>query len=124
MIENIAGEWFGYITQTPTGLADRYIFQLNLKEEDGKIKGQSYIAIDEDSSFGIMDIECEVVNGKLLVNEVEIVDQQLYIYAYWCMKSYSLELKMENGVSVLEGAWVSDFCGDSKGNIHLERRLS
>jgi hypothetical protein len=122
--ENIGGAWFGYITQSPTGLADRYIFQLYIDEVDGAIQGQSYIALEDEDAYGIMDIKCEIEDGKLNVTELEIIDQQLFEFAYWCVKSYKLELKVENGISILEGDWESDYCGDSVGSIHLERRLS
>ena len=120
----VSGAWFGFITQTPSGLSDRYFFQLYIEEADGELMGQSYIAMENNDTYGIMNFKCEIQDGALHIVELEIVEEQLMKYAYWCMKSYLLFLKDENGTQVLEGDWQSEFCGDSNGSIHLERRLS
>ena len=120
----IGGAWFGFITQTPTGLSDRYFFQLYIEEEAGELSGQSYIAMEDNDTYGIMNIKCKIQDGALHITELEIIEEQLLKYAYWCMKTYQLFLKDENGTQVLEGDWQSDICGNTEGSIHLERRMS
>ncbi len=121
-----AGEWFGYITQEPAGLASRYTFELELEATDDGLKGEAHISMEEQPEiFGVMAISGNFEEAGLLINEEIIVSQRMYTFGYWCMKSYRLRATWVNGILILEGNWTSDACGDGdQGFIHLERRLS
>jgi hypothetical protein len=124
-LADASGEWYGLITQVPAGLDGRYIFQLNLEVEGDVIHGTSMIAIEDDpKAWGIMDITGELWDGELYIREVEITSQSLYRFAYWCIKSYRLVPTWTEGKWALKGAWESDYCADSVGEIFLERRMS
>lgn len=122
---DVLGEWEGYITQTPAGLADRYPFWLRLYDSKEGIVGESTIAMpDDEEAWGRMNVKVEWEEGLLRVTELEIVAQQLYVFAYWCIKAYDLRPVWVDGVLQLDGEWVSGHCGGSVGTVHLERRLT
>lgn len=119
-----AGEWYGYITQTPSGLASRYGFHLNLSIQGNKVSGYSRIHMEDDETyFGVMKLAGVWEDEKLVLTEVEIAKEQIYSYAYWCLKDLFLNIRIENGLVILEGNWESERCSFSTGNIHLERLL-
>lgn len=124
VFDDPAGEWYGYITQSPSGLSDRYGFHLNLEVNGKSVNGFSHITMENDHEvFGIMKLTGEMVENRLVLTEVVITRQNLYTGAYWCLKELSLNLKIENGLVILEGNWESDDCSFSTGDIHLERQL-
>jgi hypothetical protein len=120
------GEWFGYITQEPAGLAARYIFELELEDAEGGITGEARLRLEDDPEvYGIMEIASSYENAQINVVELYIKAQKMYTYGYWCLKDYQLTATWVQGVLVLEGRWESGNCGNANvGFIHLERRLS
>ena len=124
--DDFAGEWVGYITQKPAGLAARYDFALTMELSDSGITGEARISLENNADiFGTMYIRGEFGKYFATVNELEITSQNMYSYAYWCMKEYYLKIIEVNGLFIIEGEWNSNRCGDANsGKIHLERRLS
>lgn len=124
--DDYVGEWFGYITQTPAGLASRYVFGLDLEATEDGVTGEARLTMEEDSEiYGIMDIKGSFEQGQLYIVEQYIKAQYMYIFGYWCLKDYRLTATWVDGILVLEGQWNSNDCGTSTaGFIHLERRLS
>lgn len=123
---DFAGEWVGYITQSPAGLAARYDFALTMEVSDSGITGEARISLEDNADiFGTMYIRGDFGKEYATVNELEITSQNIFSYAYWCMKEYYITITEVNGIFIIEGEWGSDECGDANfGMIHLERRLS
>lgn len=117
----VEGVWLGYITQDPGGLADKYHFQVNLDLKGDNLEGTSTIAmLDDESIFGIMTLKGEANNVSVSFNEQEIIKQNMYSFAYWCIKDIELQLVKRNGKEVLVGSWTSNQCPGT-GEIVLER---
>jgi hypothetical protein len=122
---DLAGEWWGTITQSPAGLASSYVFSLSLEVKGDAFIGEARISMEDSTHiYGVMDVFGEIWDESIWFSEVEIQQQNLWSDAYWCLKTYQLEARWVNGVLVLEGSWTSDDCLGSSGRIHLERRLS
>ncbi len=123
---DFAGEWVGYITQDPAGLAARYDFALSMEVSDSGITGEARISLEDNADiYGTMYIRGGFGQYFATVNELEITSQNMCSYAYWCMKEYDIWITEQNGILIIEGKWNSDQCGDANfGKIHLERRLS
>ncbi|MEY3444993.1 MAG: hypothetical protein RLZZ519_3274 [Bacteroidota bacterium] len=124
--EDMAGEWVGYITQKPRGLAERYFFRLNLEVQDDQLSGEAQINMEDSTHIlGVMDLVGEWdPEGSVEIRERGIKRQNLWSYAYWCIKEYKLRANWVKGVLMLNGPWFSNACAGSSGWIHLERRLS
>lgn len=124
--EDMAGEWVGYITQKPRGLAERYHFKLNLEVDGDELVGEAQINMEDSTHiWGIMDLVGEWdPQGTVDFRELGIKRQNLWSYAYWCIKEYKLRPNWVKGVLMLNGPWSSGACAGSSGWIHLERRLS
>lgn len=122
---DIAGEWFGYITQRPAGLAERYFFELKLELDGDRFKGESRISLQDSTAiYGVMDVQGTIMEPQIWIDELQVKEQNMFSFAYWCIKSYKLQANWVRGILVMEGWWESDNCGYSAGFIHLERRLS
>ena len=124
--DDYLGEWMGYITQEPRGIASRYYFALDLRRDGDNITGEAHIALEDDPKvYGYMELEGHFEESGIVVTELFVNREQLYSYMYWCLKTYRLTAFWDNnGMLVLQGTWQSDACGETAGAIHLERRLS
>lgn len=120
-----SGGWSGYITQKSSmALASNYRFTVSLQVRDGEVSGHTEIRMwDEPDIYGIMDLEGTVNGCSLELKETEITRQQIYSYAYWCLKFLKLQYATENGKEVLTGHWTSETCS-GPGDVYLERSPS
>lgn len=119
------GHWTGYITQKSVmALASNYHFSLSLQQTDDEITGHSEIRMwDEQNVFGVMELLGSYNENELELKETEIVREQIYSYAYWCLKNMHLYLTVENGKEILRGNWNSDACS-GPGEVYLEREAA
>lgn len=119
---NYAGTWVGYITQkSPTALASNYRFSLTLEVNGDEVSGHSEIHMwDENEVYGMMALEGTFDEDELDLKETEIVREQIYNYAVWCLKFLHLQYAEENGKELLRGHWQSESCS-GPGDIYLER---
>jgi hypothetical protein len=96
---------------------------LFLKNENGKITGNSIISADD--IFAKIEVEGTFKNGLSLVlkdvsiTENKVVDEKME----WCMKNYILLLKKENNQWQLEGHWhgKTSFGDCTPGRVLLKR---
>lgn len=115
------GYWEGYSTQeSDFGLAKKYDFELEILQTDSSIEGNATLTLrDASGVFVTFNLTLQVVDDKLRVKEIDIKEQKISAYAYWCLKTYTLELGMENETPVLTGSWNSENCAGS-GAIYLK----
>lgn len=120
-----SGNWTGYITQkSAMALSSNYHFSLRLQDTDGEITGHSEIRMwDEQNVFGVMELVGSYNEDELDLKETEIVREQIFSYAYWCLKSMHMYYTVENGKEILRGHWNSDVC-TGPGEIYLEREAA
>lgn len=119
-----SGNWTGYITQKSVmALSTNYHFTLNLQQTDNEIIGHSEIRMwDDQNVYGVMELVGSFNEDELDLKETEIVREQIYSYAYWCLKTMRMHYSIENGKEVLRGNWNSEACGP--GDIYLEREAA
>lgn len=115
------GYWSGWITQVPTGIADRYYFSFEAETQGTLISGKTVIRIeDEMEIFGEMEFTGTWDGNQFKFIESQITNERIYNFAYWCKKSIQLTPVLENNRWVLKGSWNSDRCPGT-GEIFLER---
>eukprot|EP01031_Cornospumella_fuschlensis_P049302 gene49302-60349_t len=120
-----SGNWTGYITQKSVmALASNYHFTLRLQQTDDEITGHSEIRMwDEENVYGVMEVLGSFNENELELKETEIVREQIYSYAYWCLKNMHMYYSIENGKEILRGNWNSEAC-TGPGEIYLEREAA
>lgn len=120
--QNYAGLWTGYITQeSQMALANNYYFSLSLEVNGNQITGTSEIRMWDDASItGTMDLSGNFSGNKLEILESKIIKQEIYTFAYWCLKLLKVEYSIKEGKEILTGHWESEACS-GPGTIYLER---
>lgn len=120
-----SGNWTGYITQhSVMALSSNYHFTLSLKQNGDEITGHSEIRMwDEENVFGTMELLGSFNDDELDLKETEIIREQIYSYAYWCLKNMHLYYTVEDGKEILRGTWNSESCS-GPGEIYLEREAA
>jgi hypothetical protein len=121
-VVQLGGHWSGYLTQELDGLAKKYYFKMEIKQEKNTARGFTTITMINDSQiFGKMSFTGDVRYKTLKFKEDKIIRQNIYQYAYWCIKSATLVYRIEQNTQILEGHWEG--CGTSSEQdlIHVER---
>lgn len=118
---DLGGVWEGYTTQdSEVGLASRYHFRIEISRVNDSWSAYSTIQMQDKSGwFGVLKADLEIQGDTLSFREMEITDQQLPEYAYWCIKNYRLILT-DDEMPTLTGNWDSEYCSGS-GMIYLEK---
>lgn len=116
------GKWAGVIYQnSESGIARKYTFELEVFIDQDNISGFSTISmINEPGVYGILNITGKVTKNGLDIKETRIIEEQIYSYAYWCIKSYQLTFEQKNDKLTLTGNWSSDKCS-GQSSIYLEK---
>ena len=121
--DELDGVWEGYITQDPGGLAQEYYFQVDLDILDEELVGTTTIRLlDKPDVYGIMNMHGKVTDEEISFEEDAILKQQIYTYAYWCLKEIQLKPVQLDGKTVLQGKWLSDRCPGT-GEVTLEKTV-
>ncbi len=122
---HISGLWTGYITQnSPTALASVYTFSLFAEVRNGELTGHTEIRLKENpETFGLMTIRGSVESETLDFTELNIAEQNIPFFAYWCLKRIRLRYSVESGKEVLRGHWENATCS-GPGEVYLERAPS
>ena len=121
---NISGQWFGTITQNEGGFRSKYDFELYLFQEGNKIKGRSYVYVD--NIYAVMELIGELQGGQYLkFKEIKMVDFSEMEGMEWCIKQAQLFLKLEHKTMRLEGNWQGDtsFGTCIPGKIFLKKTI-
>ena len=119
------GKWVGYITQNPSPLDTIYQFELDLQTDGERIFGHTMIAFtSRPEYYGVIRFEGLVSGNTLVFDELELMDQLMLEYAYWCLKRISLVANFYGDRAILSGSWTSDECSFSTGEVYLERMMS
>lgn len=101
---NVSGEWRGKITQNEGGYRSEYIFELYLVQTGNKVRGRSYVYVDD--LYAIMDLKGEIKGGSMLyIEETRIVDFLEIEDGEWCIKESQLLIKYKDGKLHLNGYW-------------------
>lgn len=118
---DIEGFYRGEITQNNGGLAKKYYMELSLwLAEDKQVTGESFFQMYEDNNvFVRFDLTGFSQSDQLILEEVNILYQQVYSYAYFCYKKMALRLFEQEGRLVLQGTWTSKNCAGSTGKVVL-----
>jgi hypothetical protein len=99
------GFWKGVITQNEGGYRTTYQLELDIREEDGKVKARSYIAVEE--IFVVMELSGECFSNMFLsLKDEKILDEKTIEGLEWCFKDYQLILKEKD--NLLEGYWQGE----------------
>ncbi|MCG9911699.1 MAG: hypothetical protein MH137_10405 [Flavobacteriales bacterium] len=122
---NLNGGWAGYITQnSPTAIADNYQFKLFVYTDGDWLEGTTEIRLwNDESVYGIMRISGKQQGNVIRFTELEIMEQHISLFAYWCLKEITLKYSNENGVEKLTGTWLNEIC-NGPGEVYLERSPS
>ena len=119
---NYAGLWTGYITQeSNNALANNYYFSLSLELSGNQVIGFSEIRMWDDAAISAtMELSGVVSANNVEIQELKITKQEIYTFAYWCLKLLKMEYSIKDGKEMLMGHWESELC-NGPGKIHLER---
>jgi hypothetical protein len=122
--EDLTGLWMGKITQEEGGFAPDYIFEVYITQRGDKVKGRSYVYVDEiHASF---DISGELNNEIYLeLKDSDILNSKVNDGMEWCLKEYQLVFKMKNGIPNLEGFWQgkTSFSTCIPGKVFLVKQV-
>lgn len=103
--QEISGHWRGTLTQYSASGLIEYEFSLSLYEENGKITGESYVAVQD--FYAIESLSGEYNDNVLTFQEKEIVRQKrISENVFWCIKNGSLTLHVEEDGLSLKGWWA------------------
>jgi hypothetical protein len=107
-------------------LKSRVVWRKGIISSGDELVGEAQISMEDSTHiWGVMDLVGEWdPEGTVEFRELGIKRQNLWSYAYWCLKDYKLRPNWVKGVLMLNGPWSSGACAGSSGWIHLERRLS
>ncbi|MFK8008340.1 MAG: hypothetical protein AB8H03_18425 [Saprospiraceae bacterium] len=121
---NLTGLWLGKITQEEGGFAPDYTFEIYITQKGNKIKGRSYVYVDE--IYASFDISGEINNEIYLeLKDSDILDSKVNDGMEWCLKKYQLVFKMKNGIPCLEGFWQgkTSFSTCIPGKVFLKKQV-
>lgn len=124
MSQDISGLWQGTITQNKGAYRTEYALELVIIQKGEAIEGRSYVFVDD--IFAEMDIEGDFHSGVYLqMKDTKIISHEELDGMEWCIKSYQLLLKKNNGEWSLEGHWQGDtsFSSCIPGRIKLKRAV-
>ena len=122
--ENLTGLWLGKITQEEGGFAPDYTFEIYITHKGNKIKGRSYVYVDE--IYASFDISGEINNEIYLeLKDSDILENKVNDGMEWCLKQYQLVFKMKNGIPNLEGFWQgkTSFSTCIPGKVFLKKQV-
>ena len=122
--DNLTGLWLGKITQEEGGFAPDYTFEIYITQKGNKIKGRSYVFVDE--IYASFDISGEVNNEIYLdLKDSDILENKVNDGMEWCLKKYQLVFKMKNGTPSLEGFWQgkTSFSTCIPGKVFLKKQV-
>ena len=118
----ISGYWVGENTQDGDGYSSSYEVEMHLVESKGKVSGKTFVKVDD--IFAEMKVAGTFENGLMLtLKDVEISDIKIKPGMEWCMKTYVLLLKKQEGEWLLEGHWhgKTSFNTCTPGKVVLRR---
>lgn len=122
--DNLTGLWLGKITQEEGGFAPDYTFEIYITQKGNKIKGRSYVYVDE--IYASFDISGEINNEIYLeLKDSDILENKVNDGMEWCLKKYQLVFKMKNGTPNLEGFWQgkTSFSTCIPGKVFLKKQV-
>lgn len=122
--QDVAGYWKGITTQNEGGYSAEYVFELWLSQKEDTVVGKAYVFVD--SIYAEMAVSGFVENGVYLnIQDDKIIDHEELQGMEWCIKTYQLLLKNQDGVWKLEGNWqgATSFSICTPGKIYLKKAI-
>ena len=124
--QNLNGVWRGTLTQGPGGCFRVYNIELNIKNENGKLKGASYHYSDVTNyvkeDFGG---NYNYASKTLSINELKVLTFHVPPDCIPCIKQYNLVYEKQDNKEVLTGDWggvtMNNFASCPPGKITLAR---
>ena len=106
LAQDISGEWNGILRQEEGGVADSYLFTLNLIQKGTQIRGTSKVTLSKNEDyFVIMKLKGKFKGDILTFSESKIISQKTYDGLEWCFKKSELTFTYKKGGYCLEGTW-------------------
>lgn len=124
--QNLNGVWRGTLTQGPGGCFRVYNIELNIKSENGKLKGASYHYSDvtnyvKEDFGGSYNYTSKTVS----INELKVLTFHVPPDCIPCIKQYNLVYEKQDNKEVLTGDWggvtMNNFASCPPGKITLSR---
>jgi len=120
---DLNGLWVGELLQNEGGIADKFEFSMQLRQNGIFMKGTAYVRY--------MDIWAEMQlsgfqlqNGSWKLTETEILRSQKTDDLSWCMKKYELRVSFTSDGIILHGPWWgnSSFGPCIPGSVRLKMK--
>lgn len=120
--QDVSGYWKGISTQQEGAYSSEYVFEFKLSQKNDSIIGTAYVYVD--SIYAEMRVSGTIENGlHLNIKDDEIVEHEELQGMEWCIKTYQLTLKEQNGIWKMEGDWQgkTSFSNCTPGKIYLKK---
>lgn len=114
-IDNINGDWVGWLYQPEGGAETKYPFVMHIEQSGTRITGTTKIQDRSLDYYGEMDMMGNFEEGEFIFAETNITNELRYPNYRWCVKYGTLKLTE----GVLVGSWDAEGCHG--GTIKLER---
>jgi len=101
---DFSGSWKGTLTQNEGGFRSEYQFELYLILEGKKVRGRTYVSVDD--IYAELDVEGQVIDrNTVLIREIRFVRFSRLENLEWCYKLARLTLQRQGATWRLEGPW-------------------
>lgn len=120
---DLNGLWTGELLQNEGGIADRFEFSMQLRQNGIFMNGTAYVAFGEIwAEMNLSGFQLE--NGSWKLTETEIIRSQKPDDLSWCMKRYELRVEYTTDGIILHGPWWgnSAFGPCIPGSVRLKMR--
>ncbi len=104
--QNFNGHWEGLLHKI-----DETAFRksLDLVHEGDRVSGTSKSVVVEDTAcYIIYALEGEIRDGKLFIEETEVLEEESFNQWYWCTKLTWLDWEYTDSTMVLSGTWKAN----------------
>jgi len=120
-VEDLSGIWVGELTQNEGGIADKFEFSMQLRQNGMFMSGTSYVKLGE--IWAEMELSgYQLANGSWKLTETKILRAQKPEDLSWCMKLYEVRAAYSPTGMTLHGPWwgSSEFGPCIPGSVRLK----
>ncbi len=120
---SLSGLWVGELLQNEGGIAERFEFSMQLRQNGIFMNGTAFVRLGE--IWAEMQLSgFQLANGSWKLTETEILRYQKPDELSWCMKLYELRVEYTPGGLSLHGPWwgSSDFGPCVPGSVRLKMK--
>lgn len=113
------GRWRGFVTME--GFSARFLYEINIREENGTINGRS-LSMTADSSVQVrFQLAGKRAGDELVLQELQQISTTP---PEWCLKYQQLRLLERNDSLLLLGNWSGGVCNPGRVYLYQLRTLS